>query len=88
MKPTDLSWVRKRQATADYNSPPELEHPCKTIPVNPELANKLRDIARKLIKKKTIKAVLDDPGYSCRLPTNNLALFSSWPHANNDHVER
>ena len=70
----------------DRKSPPELELPCKIIPANPELANKLIDIARKLIKNKTIKVVLDDSGYGCRLPTNDLALFSSWPRANNDHV--
>ena len=28
LKPTDLSWVRKRRATADRKSPPELEIPC------------------------------------------------------------
>ena len=45
LKPTDLSRVRKRQALegamADCKSPPELEHPFKTIPANPELANML-----------------------------------------------
>ena len=34
------------KATADRKSPPELEHPFKTIPANPELANKLLVIAK------------------------------------------
>ena len=87
---TDLSWVRKRRAldvaTADRKSPPELEHPFKTIPANPELANKLVVIAKKLFKTNTVKVILDDAGYSYRLPTNNSAVFSTWSHANNDHV--
>ena len=87
---TDLLWVRKRRAsdvaTADRKSPPELEHPFKTIPANPELANQLVVIAKKLFKTNTIKVVLDDAGYSHRLPTNDSALFSSWPRADNDHV--
>jgi hypothetical protein len=62
--------------TADRKSSPELEHPFKTIPANPELANKLVVIAKKLLETNTIKVVLDDAGYSCRLPTNNSALFS------------
>jgi hypothetical protein len=72
--------------TSDRKSPPELEHPFKTIPANPELANKLVVIAKKLSETNTIKVVLDDAGYSCRLPTNDSALFSSWPRADNDHV--
>jgi hypothetical protein len=90
LKPTDLSWVRKRRALVgampDRKSPPGLENPCKTIPANLELANKLVVIAKKLLKTKTIKVVLDDAGYSYRLPTNNSVLFSSWPRANNDHL--
>jgi len=72
--------------TADRKSPPELEHPFKTIPANPELANKLVVIAKKLFKINTIKVVLDDAGYSYRLPTNNSAVFSTWPCANNHHA--
>jgi hypothetical protein len=72
--------------TADRKSSPELEHPFKTIPANPELANKLVVIAKKLLETNTIKVVLDDAGYSYRLPTNDSALFSSWPRADNDHV--
>ena len=72
--------------TADRKSSQELEHPFKTIPANPELANKLVVIAKKLLETKTIKVVLDDAGYSYRLPTNDSALFSSWPRADNDHV--
>jgi len=49
---TDLTWVRKRRAlegaTADRKSPAELEHPFKTIPSNPELANKLGQKPSKL----------------------------------------
>ena len=49
---TDLSWVRKHRAlegaTADRKSPPALEHPFKTIPANPELANKLGQKPSKL----------------------------------------
>ena len=73
-------------ATADRKSPPELEHPFKTIPANPELVNKLVVIAKKLLETNTIKVVLDDTGYSYRIPTNDSALFSSWPRADNDHV--
>jgi hypothetical protein len=72
--------------TADRKSSPELEHPFKTIPANPELANKLEVIAKKLLETNSIKVVLDDAGYSYRLPTNDSALFSSWPRADNDHV--
>jgi hypothetical protein len=72
--------------TADCKSPPELEHPFKTIPANPELANKLVVIAKKLLETNTIKVVLDDAGYSYRLSTNDSALSSSWPHADNDHA--
>jgi len=43
-------WVRKCRAldvaTADRKSPPELEHPFKTISANPKLANKLVVIAK------------------------------------------
>ena len=73
-------------ATADRKSPPELEHPFKTISANPKLANTLVVIAKKLLKTNTIKVVLDDAGYSYRLPTNDSAVFSTWPRANNDHV--
>jgi hypothetical protein len=49
---TDLSWVRKHRAlegaTVDRKSPPALEHPFKTIPANPELANKLGQKPSKL----------------------------------------
>ncbi len=54
--------------------------------MNPELANKLVVIAKKWFKTNTIKVVLDDAGYSYRLPTNDRGLFSSWPCANNEHV--
>ena len=70
--------------TADRKSSQELKHPFKTIPANPELANKLVVIAKKLLKTNTIKVVLDDAGYSYRLPTNDSALYSSWPRADND----
>jgi hypothetical protein len=87
---TEVLWVRKRRAlnvaTADRKSPPELGHSFKTIPANPELANKLVVIAKKLLETNTIKVVLDDAGYSHRLITSDSALFSSWPRADNDHV--
>jgi hypothetical protein len=54
---TDLLWVRKRRAldvaTADRKSPPELGHQFKTIPANPELANKSIVIAKKLLETNT-----------------------------------
>jgi len=76
----------RHKATADPKSSPELEHPFKRIPANPELVNKLVVIAKKLLETNTIKVVLDDTGYSYRIPTNDSALFSSWPRADNDHV--
>ena len=48
--------------------------------------NKLEVIAKKLFETNTIKVVIDDTGYSYRLPTNDSALFSAWPRADNDHV--
>jgi hypothetical protein len=73
---TDLSWVRKRRAlevaTADRKSHPKLEHPFKTIPANPELANKLVVIAKKLFKTNNAKVVHDDAGYSSRFSAIGL----------------
>ncbi len=90
-KGRDLAWARKGQAlkgtTTNRKSPLEPDllsiiRAPKTLPPNLGLANKITLVSKKLLKKEKINVVLDDAAYGSRIPTDHMALFSTWPHAN------
>ncbi len=49
------------------------------ISANPDLANKISGIARRLFKEGQIKVCLDDPGCGYWITKDNSVLFSLWP---------
>jgi hypothetical protein len=58
----------------------------RLISANPDLADEISGIARRLFEEGQIKVCLDDPGCGYRMATDSSALFSSWPRSGNMHV--
>ena len=67
------------------NEKPE-ESEVLNVQANPEVADKMIEIAKKLFRKKMINVCLDDPGAGLRQMTCGVALFNSWVRPGNNHA--